>query len=112
MFLLEKLNWPRAAPVRAEVLRGERARGAGALGKRLRAGERGCIGGRLGRALLAEPRADVEHHRDRAEQGGHEDDAEDGGLAGLAAKTVHSTRSVVSDLRFPDATTNPSRSTL
>ena len=86
-----------AATVRAEVLRRERARGAGALGQLLSGGKRGCVRGRLGRALLAEPRADVEHQRDRAEQRGQEDDAEDGGLAGLAAKTVHSTRSVVSD---------------
>ena len=48
----------------------------------------------------------------RTEQPGDEDDGQHRGLAAFVAYTFHSTRSVVSDLRSPDATTNPSRSIL
>ena len=95
------------AAVRGQVLRCKSTCGTGALRQLLSAGKDSCVRGRLRRALGAVPRADVEDEGDRAEQRGHEDDAEDGGLAGLAAKTIHSTRSVVSDSRLPDATTMP-----
>ena len=82
------------------------------VGQRLRGRERGGVGVRLRVALLAEPGADVEHHRDGAEERGQEHDGDDRGLATIVADALHSTRSVVLDSRSPAATTNPSRLTL
>jgi hypothetical protein len=99
-----------APAVLTEVLGGENAGLAGAIGQGLRGGERRCVGRGLRGALLAIPGADVEHHRNGAEQADEEEDGKDGRLAGFTAKTGHSTRSVVSDLRSPAAKTNPNRS--
>src|SRR5204863_4738349 len=68
----------------------------------------GSVRLRLQGPLCAVPRADVERHRARAEQHGHEEDGENRGLAAGVLR-VHSTRSVVLLWRSPEATTTPNR---
>src|SRR5918911_1651558 len=62
-------------------------------------------------AASAVPRADVERHRDGAEQRSHEDGGDDDRLACVVVQPAdHSRRSFIVLVRVPDLTTHPSRS--